>query len=215
MPTAVNALNLSTAGFVQFDGINTFSTVMNQSLVTTFDSSTTWSKNASTVAVTLIIYSGGGGGGSGRQGSSTAAGGGGGGGAGTVRVIHRIPASSFTSPETVTIAAGGNGGGTQAGANTNGINGSGGGTSSLGGIASLAQGNNGVGGTTTTGNGGAAIATNYVYTWGNAVVPITTTALGGGNGGNVAGSNANGLAVGSIAVAGPQSIGNFPSGGGG
>lgn len=84
--------------------------VANQSLVTIYNASTTWTKNSLTVYVTAIIVSGGGGGGSGAVGVTGAAGGGGGGGGSPVMIVHRTPAAAFGSTEAVVIGTGGAGG---------------------------------------------------------------------------------------------------------
>lgn len=79
-------------------------------IVTTFTSSGTWTKDDRSTMVTVIGWGGGGGGGSGRQGASTHGGGGAGGGAGGSFYFSCVPASFFGTTETVTIGLGGAGG---------------------------------------------------------------------------------------------------------
>jgi len=77
--------------------------------ITTFTSSGTWNKDASTKWVEFFVWSGGGGGGSGRF-SSAGDSGGGAGGTGSPITHIRMNADYFSSSEDITIGAGGTGG---------------------------------------------------------------------------------------------------------
>ena len=82
-------------------------------IVTTFNVSGMWTKNADTQYVEYVIYSAGGGGGSGaRYGNGTSLSGG---GSGAFRgsTVYRIPADRLGATETVVIGAGGLGGAAQ------------------------------------------------------------------------------------------------------
>lgn len=129
-------------------------------IVTIFDSSGTWTKNANTKLVKVIVMNGGSGGGSGAQGVTFAgfngSGGGGGGGSGLVVITDTIPAFFWGATETVTIGAGGAGGASQAGINTAGIAGTAGGVSAIGNITLPSQ-------TTETTFGGGGVINNINF----------------------------------------------------
>jgi len=126
------------------------------SVISTYDTSGTytWTKDDRALTVTVIGWGGGGGGGSGRQGSTTAAGGGNGGGNGGCFFYNQLPTSFFDATETVVVGAGGTGGAAQASASTNGTNGTDGTNSSIGSISTtigVAQFGDSLGGIRVTG----------------------------------------------------------------
>lgn len=151
------------------------------SVVTTFTSSDSWTKNANTTFVQIFGWSGGNGGGSGRQGVTALSGGGGGGGPAST-FFYEASANFFAASETVTIGAGGSGGIAQAGANTDGNSGSAGGTTRVGnvGIENAGSGSLfGSGGTTTTAAGGLD---GWFFTTVNRLYSVQANILEGGQG---------------------------------
>jgi len=130
-------------------------------IVTTFTSSGTWTKNPACKTVQIYIWGGGAGGGSGRisiAGSNRS--GGGGGGAATCQAFWSF-LSRFSSSETVTIGAGGNGGAAKTTDNTNGSNGGTLGSSSVSSnfITNISIGEGGGGGGGTAGGVGGYFGT--------------------------------------------------------
>lgn len=109
------------------------------SIVTTFTSSGTFTKNVNSKFISMIIINGGSGGGSGSCGNSTIAGGGGGGAAGSV-VQAFIPAAYLAASTSVVIGAAGSGGASvNTAIPTVGNNGTAGGISSVGLITPIAN----------------------------------------------------------------------------
>jgi len=136
-----------------------------QTIVTTFTSSGTWTKDSRTKAARIIGWGGGGGGGSGRtRGDPVVRPGGGGGACQGIFDIH-CPGAWLGSSETVTIGAGGAGGAPSAAPN-NGNNGTAGGVTSFGNLSTYNAGGSSFGtGGTSAGSSGADAP--YVVTNGN------------------------------------------------
>lgn len=107
--------------------------INNSVLITTFNSSGTWTKNSRTQYVRVYGWGGGSGGGSGRRATSTTAGGGAG-GTGGMAITCEGPAIFFNTTQTVTIGAGGAGGAAQTTNSTDGHTGAVGSTSAFGSV---------------------------------------------------------------------------------
>lgn len=146
-------------------------------LLTKFTSSGTWTKNASTVNVTVIGWNGGQGGGSGARGASTASGGGGAGGTGGI-FYYQAPGSFFGATETVTIGAGGNGGAAITSNNTSGNNGGDSGLSLFGNVTNLPTAAVAGGGSSVSGGNGGGSGNSLLY-----IGQISSTAISSGVGG--------------------------------
>jgi len=123
-------------------------------VITTFDASGTWTKNANTKMIEVFIFGAGAGGGSGRKGASGAAGGGGSGTGGQSSWV-KFPSSFFAATESVVIGTGGAGGAAQTTDSTNGSIGVAGTITSIGSLKVLG-GNPGGAGINGSANGGSA-----------------------------------------------------------
>lgn len=152
-----------------------FQAVSASSLITTYNSSGSWTIDSRTKSVEFYVMSGGGGGGSGRSGASGTAGGGAGGGPGNLYYFKTVAALLVSSPYTVTVGDGGAGGALVNGVGVPGNPGIIGGTSSVGSIIVVLGGGPGTGGIGTAGQG------SFLNQHAGAAGGIT---LGGSNGSN-------------------------------
>lgn len=161
-------------------------------VVTTFNSSQTWTKNANSKFIVVVAYGGGNGGGSGRQGTSGSAAGGGGGAAGSTFYLSG-PAFLFPASAPIVTGTGGAGGAAQTSTSTNGNPGVLG-TSSSFDIFSTPTNGNGTagGGTTSSGAYGSSQSVNYPIC---GVSPVTGGGVGGLSNLGGAGSNTAGNSV--------------------
>jgi hypothetical protein len=144
-----------------------------------FAASGTWVKPPGAKMLDILLIGGGGGGGSGRRGAAgTARLGGSGGAAGTVTLV-RLPASLFSSTETVTVGAGGPGGNAQTVDDTNGNAGTAGGDTTFGSTIAAKGSAAGVGGTNS--NAFGAIGGGGQCFFGPLIDNFGSTSGGGGN----------------------------------
>lgn len=157
----VNALRFMYEDESVFDGtvkLYGFSTIPGGStggtIITTYTSSDTWTKNANTKFITVYGWGGGSGAGSGRRGVSTASGGGAGGASGAVFYMEFLGAN-IGATSTVTIGAGGAGGVPQTVNDTDGNDGASGGVTTFGNLLMSAA-TGGQGGINGTSNGGSS-----------------------------------------------------------
>ncbi len=170
------------------------------SLITTFTSSGTWTKDSRTQFIRVIAFNSGGSGASGRKGATTASGGGGGGGGGSGFSCYG-PASIFGNSETVTIGALTAGALAQSLDLNNGINGAAPNATSMGNLGPMTNGLvASTGGTTTNGSGGSGGLT------------INTGGSGASSGSGGAGRNLAGTSPTTYNTANGV---NFTGGGGG
>jgi hypothetical protein len=157
------------------------------SKITTFLSSSTWTVDARSKEVEFYVWGGGGGGGSGRDGASGSAGGGGGGGGGQFVYVKTLASRLTSSPYTVTIGAGGTGGISINDTNVNGNPGSSGGNTSVVGVVIALGAGGGPGGV--TGNAGGGIGVGAFIITGN----TSSTIPNGGTGNATTGAAASNL----------------------
>lgn len=211
-----------------------------QTLVTTFNSSGTWTKQAWAKTVSIYIIAGGGGGGGGaRQSTATNRCGGAGGGGGGAYIVENINANTLPATVSVTVGAGGTAGASATVDNTSGGNGGNGGNSTFGSSAlntpyfHTFRGDQGLGGgtatTSTPGSGGSNWSTLGINggiggsgrnTTGATPVSGTYYCSGGGGGGgasagstvlNPGGSGGSGAILNSIG-GGAGAVGNGSQG---
>lgn len=200
--------SLSEAGFIEYpgsvlsarDSSGTFSlrqANIGAANVQIFTSNGTWTKPSSASTVRVFIIGAGGGGGSGRRGATlTVRGGGGGGSGGAVVNYATMPASIFSSTESVVVASGGTGGSAVTADDTNGNAGSTAGVTSFSSGATLIKalgGNGGSAGGTAGGSGGVAVSGDYASSGagaagtasgsGSSASNVSFTLTGGGGGG--------------------------------
>lgn len=178
--------------------------------VQSFTASGTWTMPAGAVLVNVVVVGGGGGGGSGRRGAAGTVRCGGGAGAGGAITRAVLPASTVTSPVTVTVGAGGTAGASVAADDTSGNAGGAGGTSSFGTYVKAGGGGAGAGGTATTGTGGSVSTGSDPG--GVGASASTTGGAGNGNspgaGGAAGGGAGGGLTTGNVESTG--GAGNSP-----
>ncbi len=197
--------------------ISATGSAVGDTIVTTFNSSGTWTKNANTKHVTYHLYSAGGGGGSGaRYATPTGAGTqitGGAGGSVRGYTTYSMPASLMPASAMVTIGAGGSGGAAVLTDNTDGNNGADAGVTTFGDMpGGYSQTTNSYGGPGGVRGSNATTPTNAfglcINNWAGAIGVGAATLNPGGTGGADFGG---GGVTNSINFGGPSSAG----GGGG